>query len=477
MFKRRKNSITLFATLITGLVSSSVVSAQGENNTGVTTKNNSESRRTKVYLTGKDTGPDSTAYIVKLSLFGLSVVGLTAGSIAVNNKINPGSKSSTEVAALENKIKWLEDSIEKLTENTSKALEKLNEINNEGKKQLTPETQRSYAAIIMYILISLVCATILVSVLVVCIAAYKAGGFSKLMANAAEKAFDSKLKEDLKKILNLVKEIADDPYQYLNKIYKEHSGADLENLFTQEEKLEILNIGKIDSNNQIELVFNKVLKKLEDKCKYSTKLCDTEFSNIINQITIAIITLNGKKNEIIGVVSKKCSEKLKKEELNNNSANSFEFILNEINNFIKENSGGSIDEIFSLANTLTEAANKGELFNFLLQQKIGQEKLEEVLVPTLNLVKDISRILTEKKEDNIEENKENEKSKIENKEEKKLPPKPELKIIVGNLTNLVASLEATLRKHKGSILGIANISSFIDDFKNAFNAAKDINKR
>lgn len=175
------------------MVSSSVVSAQGENNTGVTIKNNSESRRTKVYLTGKDAGPDSTAYIVKLSLFGLSAAGLTAGAIAVNNKINPGSKSSTEVAALENKIKQLEDSIEKLTENTSKALEKLNEINNEGKKQLTPETQRSYAAIIMYILISLVCIAILALVLVVCIAAYKAGGFSKLMANAAEKAFDSKI--------------------------------------------------------------------------------------------------------------------------------------------------------------------------------------------------------------------------------------------------------------------------------------------
>ena len=34
----------------------------------------------------------------------------------------------SDIQKVENKIKWLEDSIEKLTENTSKALEKLNEI-------------------------------------------------------------------------------------------------------------------------------------------------------------------------------------------------------------------------------------------------------------------------------------------------------------------------------------------------------------
>lgn len=132
---------------------------------------------------------------------------------------------------------------------------------------------------------------------------------------------------------------------------------------------------------------------------------------------------------------------MKEKNLNKNSANSFEFIFNEINNFIKENSGGSIDEILSLVETLTKAANKGELINLLSDQKIGQEELKTVLVPTLKLVKDILGILT----------------------------KSRLELVVGNITDSISALEATLKKNNDKSIGFFQIFDFFNDFKIAFN--------
>ena len=135
-------------------------------------------------------------------------------------------------------------------------------------------------------------------------------------------------------------------------------------------------------------------KKLREQLKTVNGII-AEKEEKLRNIFLIKLGLKTQKDKIIeNVVKKYKSNKNFK-----SNSERLHFIFNEINNYIKEESGGSLDEIFSVVNVLTKAVNEGKIFDFILKQKMGPEKLEKTVMPILQLARDVARILKKQEDD------------------------------------------------------------------------------
>ncbi len=202
-------------------------------------------------------------------------------------------------------------------------------------------------------------------------------------------------------------------------------------------------------------------KKLREQLKAVDGIIAKKEEKLRN-IFLIKLKLKTQKDKIIeNVVKKYKSNKNFK-----SNSERLHFIFNEINNYIKEESGGSLDEIFSVVNVLTKAVNEGEIFNFILKQKMGPEELEKTVMPILQLARDVARIL-KKQEEGQKNSKVNNINKIN-----EIPKNTSLEIVVTNLTNLLAALERTLHDYRGKDIGVLDSMKFVSKIKDNYNALK-----
>ena len=157
MVKRKNSGVSLFTVLTLGLSSCYAVSATGNGASLVESEKRTKNKKDGNVPIRADGADDKKGSVNATNLvgYGVGAVGLATGTAAAVDKINR-SGSATDI---NDRIKQLEDTINKLTEIAGQKMSEL----YQGTK--TPESSANAFATVMYILVSLVMISLLACVL------------------------------------------------------------------------------------------------------------------------------------------------------------------------------------------------------------------------------------------------------------------------------------------------------------------------
>ena len=154
MVKKKASGITLFAALVMGLSSSHFVSAKND------ISSISEYKGEGKIRSGNSEGKSNGIDITKLLAFGIGTTGLTAGAVLAVDK----NSGVSDVSLLNSKIKELEGTIEKLTQEAATKIGELEKYKPSG-EQTTVKQGTNPLAIVMYVCVCLAMVAILASIL------------------------------------------------------------------------------------------------------------------------------------------------------------------------------------------------------------------------------------------------------------------------------------------------------------------------